>query len=336
MANLDSEKIISQLSKDAIKKIKKIKMPNWVDPMLATLTDKYFDSEHYLYEHKWDGERILAFKNGKKVSLLTRNKKSATNIYPTIVKMLEEQHFNKFIIDGEVIAISNGKSDFSLLQKRMHSENSLQNNINICFYVFDIIYFDKYDLTNLELIDRKKLLEQVIGQTEIIKLTEYIIKSGIKYYNEACKLGWEGIIAKNIHSSYESKRSRNWLKFKCLMQQEFVIGGYTEPEGRRPGFGALLLGYYKNNDLIYVGKVGTGFDDHTLYEISRKLSSIEQKKSSFKEVNIPTRGIHWVKPNLVAEIKFSQWTSYDKLRHARFMGLREDKNPKEVVKEQPK
>ncbi len=338
---MDIEKLISTLSKDVIKKLKVIKMPIWVDPMLAILTKDYFSSDSFLYEHKWDGERIIAYKDGDKVSLMTRNKKLANANYPGLVKDLKNQKIEKFIIDGEIIAEKNNKSDFSILQKKMHSSDKNQNiNAKIYYYVFDIIYLEKYDLRDLELISRKLLLKNSINFTDEIKFTDYYMGDGIARFKKACKLGWEGLIVKNIHSKYLGKRTKDWLKFKCVDQQEFVIGGYTDPKHSRAGFGALLVGYYDDNhNLIYVGKVGTGFDVETLKDLKNQFLHITQNKcpfSNIEDIAHNKKDINWLKPKMVAEIKFAQWTAYNKLRHSRFMGLRLDKNAKDVVKEMPK
>ncbi|CDK30848.1 non-homologous end-joining DNA ligase [Candidatus Babela massiliensis] len=333
------KKIISKLSLKSQKEIQEVSMPKWVDPMLATLTQDYFSSDHFISEHKWDGERIIAYKSSNKVSLMTRNKKLANDNYPELVKNIQNQAINNFILDGEMVAQENNKSNFSVLQKIMHSGSpKLSKNIEIFYYVFDIIYLDKYDLTNLELIDRKFLLENSIEFKDQLKFTEYYIGKQIEHFKKACQLGWEGLIVKNIHSKYEKIRSKSWLKFKCFEQQELVITGYTDPQKSRVGFGALLLGYYENNKLIYAGKVGAGFNRETLKELKEKLSKIEQKDNPFNPPDSSikkSKSIHWVLPKLVAEIRFSQWTAYNKLRHPRFMGLRYDKDPKEVIKEIP-
>lgn len=332
------KRVIDKLSSGAQKKLKKTKQPEWIDPMLCMLTENYFSSNDFLYEHKFDGERIIAYKDKNKVRLMTRNKKLANRIYPDIVKQLEKQPLSNFILDGEVIASEKGKSDFSFLQKRMHREpTKALKSIAITYEVFDMMQAGEYDITGLELLDRKLFLENTIKFTKPLNYAKHELYNGLEFYKKACKKGWEGLIAKNIHSSYEQYRSKDWLKFKCLHQQELVIGGYTDPQGSRIGFGALLVGYYKNKKLLYAGKVGTGYTEDILESLSKKLKALEQKKCPFEECDeISSRGVHWVKPQLVGEIKFSEWTSYDKLRHPRFMGLREDKDAKDVVKEEAK
>ncbi len=330
---MNQKNVITKLNTKTKELLKKEKQPGWIEPMLCTLTDKYFSSQDFLYEHKWDGERLLAFKNNGKVTLLTRNKKDATQIYPEIAQQLENQDLENFIIDGEVVAMINGQSNFSLLQKKMHTTE--KQNINLVYYIFDIMYYDQYNTTNLELLDRKYILENTISASKSVKITEYITENGLEYYHNACKLGWEGVIVKNIYSTYQQKRSKDWLKFKCLMQQELVIGGFTKPHGERLNFGAILVGYYKNNELIFAGKVGTGFDTDTLNFLGKKFEKLKQDNCPFKSVDINTKEIYWLKPELVAEIKFSEWTKNNKLRHPRFMGLRDDKSAKDVVLERP-
>lgn len=329
--------IIKKLSPAAKAKLIKAKQPSWEDPMLATLTSSYFSDKNFLYEHKWDGERIIAYKTGDKIQLFTRNKKNANSAYPELVEALKKQKIANFIIDGEVIAMEKGQSDFGILQNVMHSKNSIEQNskINILYCLFDVLYVDQYDVTQLELIDRKTILQHMLAYKIPLLYTEHILKDGLPYFKLACKRDWEGLIAKNIHSTYQHKRSHDWLKFKCINQQEFVIGGYTDPQGSRINFGALLLGYYKNGKLEYAGKVGTGFDTDMLELLGKKLFKLEQKKSPFS-ADIQEKNVHWVAPKLVAEIKFSQWTRYNKLRHPRFTGLRDDKNAKDVIKEEAK
>lgn len=336
---MDIKKLIDKLPEKELKNLKKTKMAEYIDPMLATLTKNYFSSDNFMYEHKWDGERIIAYKDKDQVRLMTRNNKLANEDYPEIVKDIKDQKIDRFIIDGEVIAEKNNQSNFSILQKKMHSgKNSPDVNAKIFYYIFDIMYLEDYDLRNLELIDRKFLLKNSIEFKDKLKFTDYFISDGLKRFKEACKSKWEGLIVKDIHSKYEGVRSKSWLKFKCIEQQEFVVGGYTEPKKSRVGFGAILVGYYENSKLIYAGKVGTGFDRKTLEDLKSKFIKIKIKDCPFyNEKDIKEeKFVNFIKPELVAEIKFSQWTAYNKLRQARFMGLRNDKNPKDVVKEIPK
>ncbi len=200
-------------------------------------------------------------------------------------------------------------------------------------YLFDLLYLDRYDTRQVPLRYRKELLRKTFDYQDSLRFTEHRETEGEAYYQEACRKGWEGVIAKNGDSVYVSRRTRDWLKFKCVQRQEFVIGGYTDPQGERTGFGALLVGFYRRGKLVYAGKVGTGFDTDTLRRLGKKLAQLETVISPFAGDGLPRRSVHWVKPKLVAEIGFTEWTPGGKLRHPRFLGLREDKRPEEVVRE---
>ena len=303
--------------------------------MLATLTKDYFSDKNWLFERKLDGERVLAIKNNKKATLYTRNKKIINNTYPEIVNILSEQNQDNIIVDGEIVAFDKNVTSFSKLQGRIQIKDpkkALKTGIKVYYYVFDVLYIDKYDLRKIPLNDRKKILKKALKFRDVLKYTSHRNAHGEKYLKQACKKGWEGLIAKKSDSIYVSKRSRDWLKFKCVNEQELVIGGYTDPQGNRKGFGALLLGYYKNKKLQYAGQVGTGFNDDLLDELRKQLDKLETDSSFFTEM-IPKKGVHWVKPKLVCEVGFTEWTSSGKLRHPRFLGLRRDKPAKKVVKE---
>ena len=321
--------------------LKKVTQPHWVAPMLATLTDDYFSSEDWIYEHKFDGVRALVYKQNGKVTLFSRNKNIMNTEYPEIVTALQKQKADNFIIDGEVVAMHGGISNFELLQSRINLQDIEQIKrktklTEITFCIFDCMYLDGYDIRHLSLLERKKLLKKLLRYNHMLLYTEHIIGDGIKFFKNACKAKWEGVIAKKIDSQYEGKRSRNWLKFKCIMQQELVIGGYTTPRGARSYFGALLVGYYAKGKFRYAGKVGTGFNEETLTVLGKKLRALEIKECPFVDFDISYRGVHFVKPKLVAEFQFAQWTQGGKLRVGRFKGLRFDKPAKDVIKEIPK
>jgi DNA ligase D-like protein (predicted ligase) len=218
-------------------------------------------------------------------------------------------------------------SRFSALQRRMLS------HVPVFYYIFDVLYLDGRDLTKLPLIERKQILKGAFSFRDPLRFTEHRAVEGEKFYREACKKGLEGVIAKRADSVYVHQRSGDWLKLKCENQQEFVIVGYTDPSGQRTGIGALLVGVYKKGKLFYAGKVGTGFDNATLKSLERKLSSIQQPATACSSDSLPRSGVHWVKPRLVAQVAFTEWTNAGKLRHPRFLGLRTDKNPSEVVRE---
>ncbi len=306
--------------------------------MLATLTNNYFSHKKWLYERKLDGERALAFIDSEKVRLLSRNKKELNATYPEIIDQLNKQK-SPMVIDGEIVTFSGKLTSFSRLQQRMKfssARQARQSNIKVYFYLFDILFLDGYDLTNLPLRVRKSLLKQAIRFSDGLRYTPHRNETGKDFHKEACKKGWEGIIAKDAESSYVHSRSERWLKFKCIQQQEMVIGGFTDPSGSRHGFGALLVGYYENKRLHYAGKVGTGFDDKTLSDLKKKLKKQETRTCPFaEEKKAYEKNVHWVNPEMVAEIGFTEWTSDGRLRHPRYVGLRNDKNPEDVVREKP-
>jgi DNA ligase D-like protein (predicted ligase) len=320
--------------------LKKIAQPTFIPPMLATLTKDYFSDKHWLYEHKFDGERCIAFKKNGVVTLKSRNRNSMNKSYPELVKALTQQKADNFIIDGEIVSKNKkGVSDFQLLQGRINlrAPGESEKKVPIVYCVFDIMYCKGYDTRKLPLLTRKKLLKGLLSFNKLISYTPHVLRNGVTYFKKACHLRWEGLIAKRIDSQYAGKRSRDWLKFKCIMQQELVIAGYTAPQGSRAYFGALLVGYYnKKGDLIYAGKVGTGFDEKTLTMLGKKLERLQRASCPFTHYEGPTKNVQWVKPVLVAEFQFAQWTNAGRLRVGRYKGLRDDKDAKDVVKETPR
>lgn len=325
------------ISEDQRKKLQKKEQPDWVQPMLAKLTHDEFSNPAWIYEQKLDGVRCLVFKKGKKVQLMSRNKNKLNNTYPELVKAFEEQPERNFIIDGEIVALKNGLSSFSELQKRMNLKDSAeieQHKTEVFFYVFDLIHLGEYNLSRLPVTGRKMLLEEALVFGEVIRFTPHREEKGLEFLQQACKDRWEGLIAKKADSRYTFGRSSNWLKFKCTNEQELVIGGYTKPGGSRKGFGSLLLGYYEGKDLLYAGKVGTGFTDDVLKELYSKMSKIETDEAPFIDAKkIRSQQVHWIRPKLVAQVSFTEWTSANKLRHPSFLGLRNDKDPREVRRE---
>jgi DNA ligase D-like protein (predicted ligase) len=304
--------------------------------MLATLTDERFSREGWLFEPKLDGERCLAFARRGTLRLLSRNRKRLNEKYPEIVEAFGDQPTDVFIADGEIVAFDGRITSFAKLQRRMQVANpspDLRRLVPVSLYLFDLIYLDGYDTRQVSLRHRKALLRQAFTFEDPLRFTNHRETEGEASYRDACRRGWEGVIAKNEDSIYVSRRTRDWLKFKCAHQQELVIGGYTDPRGRRIGFGALLLGVYQRGKLVYVGKVGTGFDRDTLRRLGMQLARLETAASPFAGDRLPRRGVHWVRPRLVAEVAFTEWTPEGRLRHPRFLGLRDDKKPAEVVKE---
>jgi DNA ligase D-like protein (predicted ligase) len=327
---------LRNLSKELRKKLKKKSQPSWIAPMLATLTEDRFSDKDWIFETKLDGERCLTFRHGTKLNLMSRNKIQLNSSYPELVDALAEQRADDFIVDGEIVALKGKVSSFSRLQGRMKLTNTdriRRSNIAVYYYLFDLLYVNGYDTTSLPLRDRKAMLRETIAFKSPLRFSTHKNGAGEAFYKEACEKGLEGIIAKRADSEYVHARSRDWLKFKCSNAQEMVIGGYTDPKGSRVGFGALLLGYYKGDELHYAGMVGTGYDNETLRELSKRLQAIEQNSPAFRGDDLPSRKVHWVKPKLVAQVAFTEWTRDGKLRHPRFQGLRRDKPPWEVVRE---
>jgi len=314
-------------------------LPGWLEPELATLTRDRFSDPAWIFERKLDGERCLAFKSGTRARLMTRNQKEDTSTYPEITQALAAQRAGDFIIDGEIVAFDGSQTRFARLQQRLgvhHPGPGLLTEVPVYYYIFDVLWAGERDVRPLPLRERKRLLRGLLTFTGPLRFTEHTDTDGEVYYRQACASGWEGVIAKRADAPYRAGRSRDWLKFKCEAGQEFVIGGFTDPRGTRTGFGALLLGYYDpGHVLVYAGKVGTGFTRQTLDRLHARLAGLEQDQPSFDRGRLPRSGVHWVQPLLVAEVGFSEWTTDGELRHPRFQGLRDDKDPADVVREMP-
>ena len=325
----------ARLDDDERDRLRREAMPEWMSPMLATLTDERFSSPAWIYERKLDGVRCLAFRRNNRIEIYSRNRKQLNATYPELEDALLAQPQRRFIADGEIVAFDGKYTSFSKLQRRLgikDREQARARGVRVYLYLFDLLYFDDCNLDALPLRARKKLLRSVFDYGETLRFSPHRNRDGEDYYDTACRKGWEGIIAKRADSAYRHGRSRDWLKFKCVNRQEFVIGGYTDPQGSRKGFGALLLGYYDGDALCYAGRVGTGFDDDLLKSLAKKLDRRTRKTPAYAEA--PDVGdVHWVRPELVAEIGFTEWTRGGRLRHPRFIGLRDDKRPGDVERE---
>ena len=330
---------LANLPQEARSRLIRSPQPEWVPPMLATLTEKRFSDPEWMFERKLDGERCLAFRRGRRVRLLSRNRLEAFG-YPEVVEALGEPDVPDFVVDGEVVAFDGAQTSFAKLQQRMKLRApppEVRRRAPVFYYVFDVIHAAGFDLTGLELRHRKAVLRALLPWGGHVRLTQYRWRDGEALFEEACRKGWEGLIAKRASSTYAGRRAPDWLKFKCVNEQEFVIGGFTDPKGSRVGFGALLIGHYEGDRLRYAGKVGTGFNEELLRSLRGLMEALERPTRSFAETRgLPTKGVHWIEPELVAQIGFSEWTRDGQLRHPRFLGLRRDKSAREVVRERPR
>ncbi len=312
-------------------------VPSWTEPMLATLTDERFSDPRWIYERKFDGVRCLAFKDGAELRLLSRNKKSLNAEFPEIADALAKQPRERFVVDGELVAFDGPRTSFQRIQQRLgRDRRDAARPIHpaVYYYVFDVLHVDGRDTTHLPLRTRKEVLRRTLDFDNRVRFSRHRNEDGEHEYEEACRKHWEGILAKRADAPYAHSRSKDWLKFKCGARQEFVVGGFTDPEGSREGFGALLLGYHEGGGLRYAGRVGTGFDDDTLRSMHARLAQAEVDDPPFAD---PPRGdgLHWTRPSVIVEVGFTEWTDAGRLRHPRYLGERTDKRVENVVRERP-
>lgn len=274
--------------------------------MAATLTQERFAFPEWSFERKFDGIRLIAYKRGRDVQLFSRNQKPQN--LPGIAKAIAALPHRELILDGE-----------------------LTWHAPFTYHIFDIMWIDGHEVMSRPLEDRRALLAKLCLTAPLRRVVELNDSSP---WERAQREGWEGVIAKRRGSVYEQRRSREWLKMKCEMAQEFVVGGFTDPQGKRVGLGALLVGYYDGDDFVFAGKIGTGFDNQLLLKLREQFDRIELKKSPFtRAVGLPRLRAHWVKPKVVVQVGFIEWTVHGKLRHPRLLGVRKDKNAREVVRE---
>jgi bifunctional non-homologous end joining protein LigD len=282
-----------------------VSFPDWIEPMAATLTQERFAGAEWVFERKYDGIRLLAFRKGKDVRLLSRNQ--LPQHCPTVAESIAKLPIDDIVLDGEMTWSHDA------------------------YHVFDILWLDGRDLMRLPWEERRQALESIHFSPPV---TRVALLTGSQPWERACREGWEGVIAKRRDSLYEHRRSPHWLKMKCEASQELVVGGFTDPQGTRAGLGALLLGYFEEKDFVFAGKVGTGFDTKLLLELRARLDALEIPKSPFtKAAGLPRVRAHWVKPQIVVQVSFIEWTVHGKLRHGRFIGIRTDKAAHEVVRE---
>jgi bifunctional non-homologous end joining protein LigD len=289
-------------------------MPLWLEPMAATLTADRFIAPGWTYERKFDGIRMLAFKSGASVTLLSRNRLPLTEAYPAVARAIAALPVKSAILDGEATGAwgRQGRADY---------------------HVFDVLWLNGRDVTGLTLDARRALLEGIPFKLPVARVQPV---AGDTPWDDACREGWEGVIAKRLDSTYEHRRSKAWLKMKCEASQELVVGGFTDPQGARVGLGALLVGYHEGQDLVFAGKVGTSLERKAMLDLRDRLDRLAAARSPFTSgTGLPRTRVHWVRPVMVVQVAFTEWTVHGKLRHPRLLGIRTDKAARDVVRETP-
>jgi bifunctional non-homologous end joining protein LigD len=334
---------LANITRNQLKKLpgaRKAAMREFIAPQLATLVKEPPAGEGWLHEIKFDGYRMICHLSRGKVRFWSRNGKDWTEKFPSLVQALKSFPATTAILDGEVVVFDKaGRSRFQLLQQAM-GKGGKGGTTAFVFEVFDLIYLEGYSLSQTPLRERKRVLEQLLASAKAkgqVRYSDHVEGNGAEFFKQACKHGLEGIVSKLAESPYESTRNRNWLKTKCVKRQEFVIAGYTPSKKGFPGFGSLVLGVHDKGKLVYSGRVGTGFSIKQRLELRKKLDRISQPTMPFavKPKDPGLRDAHWVKPQLVAEVEFIEWTADGSIRHPSFQGLREDKKPSEIVREEP-
>lgn len=315
---------------------RKAPLPNFIPPQLATLVKEPPSGEEWLHESKFDGYRMLCRIERGRVTFWSRNGNDWTEKFQNVIEAVKSLDVTSAMLDGEIVIVdAQGRSSFQKLQRAMGKATTT----GFAYEVFDLIHLDGFSLTQTPLKHRKELLKRVVGSNShgVIRYSEHIQGSGDEFFKHACEYGIEGIVSKLANSHYESTRNRNWLKVKCSKQQEFVIAGYTPSSKGLPGFGSLVLAVYDKEKLTYAGRVGTGFTFKQRSELKKQLDKFVRATSPLSVVpkEPGLRETRWTEPKVVAEVAFTEWTSDGSIRHPSFQGLREDKNPKEVVREQP-
>jgi DNA polymerase LigD, ligase domain len=313
---------------------RKLPMPDFIPPQLATLQDKPPDGDLWFHELKFDGYRMLCHLNRGAVRFWSRNKKDWTHKFPRLGKAVKDFPASSAILDGEVVAVdSQGRASFQKLQQAMKTGDS-----GFVFHIFDVIYLDGFNLTRTPLRERKNVLVKLFESVDSkgpLRYSDHVQGNGLRFFKQACEYGIEGIVSKLGDSVYESTRSHSWIKVKCIKRQEFVIAGFTLSDKDFPGFGALILGVYDKGKLVYAGRAGTGFSIQQRLDLRKRLDGLVRQTSPFAEKPKDPRlkRAVWVKPQLVGEVAFTEWTDDGSVRHPSFQGLREDKKAKDVVRE---
>ena len=318
-------------------------LPDAPVPMLATLAAEPFDHPDWVFEPKYDGLRVLIRFDGEELTLISRNGKTQNFQFPEVHEALRRSLRRPAVLDGEVVCFDEqGKTSFRAIQQRFHLLNETEvreraKRYPAYIYVFDILYYDRFAVTRLPLSERKAILAVAVRWSDVVRQTPYKRGKGIAELKSACRRGEEGILAKDWNAPYVPGRGAAWVKVKCVGRQEFVIGGFTDPQRSRVGIGALLVGYYDDmGRFTFAGKVGTGYTREILLDLRQRLGQIETRQNPFA-VGDPPHGtaVHWVQPRHVAEIGFAEWTQNGLLRQPRFVGLRTDKHPREIRRERP-
>jgi len=315
---------------------RKVPMPEFIPPQLATLVDKPPAGDEWFHELKLDGYRLLCYVDRGQVKFWTRNRKDWTAKFPNLGKAVKALRLKSAILDGEVVALdASGRASFQKLQQQINKHSAA----GLMFHIFDLVYVDGFLLTRCPLRERKQVLAEIfesVGEESPLRFSDHIEGNGAKFLKEACKYGLEGIVSKLADSFYESTRSRSWLKIKCLRRQEFVIAGYTLSDKGIP-FSSLVLGVYEKGKLIYAGRAGTGFSNQMRVDLKKMLDKLARKTRPFAVIpSVPgLRRAVWTEPALVGEVAFTEWTDEGIIRHPSFQGLREDKKPTDVVREEP-
>ena len=315
---------------------RKAAMPHFVPPQLATLVDAPPQGDEWLHELKFDGYRLLCHLNGKQVRLWTRNENDWTSKFPSVAKAVKALSLKSAILDGEIVALDpSGRASFQRLQQSINKGASA----GLVFHVFDLIYIEGFSLKGTPLRERKAVLQEVLeplDETSLLRYSDHVEGNGEEFFKQACKFGIEGIVSKRASSLYESTRSRNWLKIKCIKRQEFVIAGYTLSDKGIP-FSSLVLGVYEKGKLIYAGRAGTGFSNAQRVELKKMLDRIARTTKPFEQIpkDPSLRKAVWAEPKLVGEVAFTEWTDEGIIRHPSFQGLRADKKPRDVIREEP-
>src|SRR5689334_15373911 len=310
-------------------KAKLARMPDQINPMLATLVDEPFSGPEWIFETKWDGFRSVCFIDRGQARFVSRNQIEMTPQYPELANVPKHINAKQAILDGEIVALDeHGMPRFQLLQNKLRIRSgsyAKASKAQLVYFVFDLLYCDGYDLMNCSVVERKALLEQILKPAVFVKYADHVEAAGEEFFREIEKFRLEGMMAKRAASKYVQKRTTDWLKVKTVLRQEVVIAGYTQPRGARSYFGSLVVGLYRDGDLIYVAHTGGGFNEQTLAKLYKLMQPLNTDASPFKVKPKTNEPVQWVKPTLVAEVKFSEWTADEKMRQPIFLGLREDK-----------